>query len=229
MRRHAFILTGGIVTGLLASGVTVWQSTYAAFSSITVSAGNTFSVGSLALADNDGGATALMTAANLKPGDSGRGCIAVAYTGPSTPAAAIQLYAGAGASTNSLASNLYFSVEESTASTTSTTLPATSPTFLADDTSGGSCDVLAGLTPVYGGVSAATGGNPTSAKTLADFQAITTYAPGTSVATWTPAAQTGSNLEYRVFRFRYMLSPTAPLTVQNGTASLSITWEVRSS
>ncbi len=229
-RRGTATIAVALAAGLIGSGVLVWQSSYAAFSSTTTNPTSSFSAGSVTLSDNDSG-TAVFSVTNLKPGDSGRGCIAVAYGGSLTPAAAIQVYATAGATnTLALANNLYFSIEQASSSSAGTA-PIATGSFSANGTAGGACDILTGLTPIYGGVTAATSGNPTAAKALSDFQALTAYSAGatTSVASFTPAAQTAPAVEYRVFRFRYMLSATAPDSVQGGTANVSVNWEVRSS
>lgn len=130
---------------------------------------------------------------------------------------------------NLLANNLYFSIEASTAATTGAgTLPGGS--FSANAADAGACDAMVGLTPIYGGVSASTNGDPTATKLLSEFQILNAYSAGatTSVASWAPAAQTGGLLEYKVFRFRYKLNPAAADSVQGGSASVVVNWEVRS-
>lgn len=55
-------------------------ATYAAFSSTTVSPGNSFSAGTVVISDNDSG-TAMLALANAIPGSSDTSCIRLTYTG----------------------------------------------------------------------------------------------------------------------------------------------------
>jgi hypothetical protein len=63
--------------------------TRAAFSATTVSAGDSFASGTVALADNDSG-TAVLSLSAAVPGNSDSGCITVTYTG--SLASAVRLY-----------------------------------------------------------------------------------------------------------------------------------------
>jgi len=69
--------------------------TLAAFSSVTASAANGFASGTVALTDNDAGAS-VFTLAGMAPGDSVEGCVRVTYTG--TLPAAVRLYGSTGGS-----------------------------------------------------------------------------------------------------------------------------------
>lgn len=75
---------------LVAIGVSAGSATYAAFSGAASNSGNSFSAGSVVLADNDSGAS-LVTLSSAKPGNSDTGCIRVTYTG--SLAATVRLYA----------------------------------------------------------------------------------------------------------------------------------------
>jgi predicted ribosomally synthesized peptide with SipW-like signal peptide len=68
----------------------VGQASYASFSAKVSNAGNSFSVGSVTLTDDDAG-SALLALTNLKPGSSGSRCIAVTSSG--TVPSSVKLYA----------------------------------------------------------------------------------------------------------------------------------------
>src|SRR5438309_11706683 len=94
--RRTRLASAGVV--LVLTGSAVGMQTYAAFSSTTSNAANSFSSGTVYLSDNDNSSAVIgLTAA--KPGDSSTGCIRVLYTG-SLPTN-VRLY---GATTGSLAS-----------------------------------------------------------------------------------------------------------------------------
>lgn len=148
-----------VTAGIALSGALVWQSSYAAFTATTSNPGNSWTAGSIALADNDSGA-ALFTASGLVPGSTGSRCITVDYTG--TVGAAVKLYATpVPAAPTDLAPYLELTVEEGT---------------------GGTPDCT-GFTPtstLYGTVP---GFDP--AKTLATFT-TSHSAHSNGVSTWTP-------------------------------------------
>ena len=64
---------------ILIAGGLVWQSSYAAFTATTRSAGNSWSAGAVTLTDDDRGVAAF-SATNLVPGDTGAKCIVVTST-----------------------------------------------------------------------------------------------------------------------------------------------------
>ncbi|WP_375425276.1 TasA family protein [uncultured Friedmanniella sp.] len=68
----------------------VGQASYASFSSKVSNGGNTFSVGTVTLSDDDSGST-LFSLTNLKPGSAGSRCISVVSSG-SLPSS-VKLYA----------------------------------------------------------------------------------------------------------------------------------------
>jgi hypothetical protein len=82
------VLIAGLVAGVAAFGA------FSAFSATTSNAGNSFASGTVAIADNDGGSTALYTSANAAPGVPTVSCITVTYTG--SLASTVKLYASAG-------------------------------------------------------------------------------------------------------------------------------------
>ena len=72
------ILRSLIVVGLV--GTCAATGTFAAFSASTSSAGNSFSAGTVAIADNDAG-SALLSLPAAAPGQSTTSCITVTYSG----------------------------------------------------------------------------------------------------------------------------------------------------
>ena len=100
-----------IPAALVASGIVVSTASYSAFSSTTVNPTSNWTAGTVALTDDDSN-TALFTATNLKPGQTGSNCIAVTSTG--SLASAVKLYGTGAATTNNLASNITLSVVQGT-------------------------------------------------------------------------------------------------------------------
>ena len=98
-----------VLAGLLGSGVLVWRGTAALFTATTSNPGNSWTAGTVALADDDTG-SALFTAAGLVPGDQGENCITVDYTGD--VATAVKLYATSFTDAGSLAQYVDLVVEE---------------------------------------------------------------------------------------------------------------------
>jgi len=75
---------------VMAIGGVAGPATFSAFSGTTTNGGNSFTAGTVALSDNDAGAS-MLTLSNAKPGDSVTGCIRITYTG--RLASTIRLYA----------------------------------------------------------------------------------------------------------------------------------------
>jgi predicted ribosomally synthesized peptide with SipW-like signal peptide len=75
---------------LLVMGVAI-GSTTAAFSANTSNANNTIATGTVAVGDNDGGSSPVVTLANARPGDTSTGCIKITYTG--SLSSSMRLYA----------------------------------------------------------------------------------------------------------------------------------------
>jgi hypothetical protein len=109
--RRLLAVAGALMLGLLGSGVLVWQGSAAVFSSTTSNAANSWTLGSVTLADDDTGA-AMFSATGLVPGSTGSNCISVSYTG--TVATAVKLYASASADASSVASYLDLTIVEGT-------------------------------------------------------------------------------------------------------------------
>jgi hypothetical protein len=105
-RRTRRLLASLLVLGVLGSGAGL--GSYAAFTATTGNAGNSFAAGSVAIQDNDN-ATALLSLANAKPGDSDTKCIQVEYKG--SLASTVRLY---GAVSGSLANYLTLTVTRGT-------------------------------------------------------------------------------------------------------------------
>jgi hypothetical protein len=78
-RARAVLGFGAAPLAILLAGGLVWQSSYAAFTATTRSAGNSWSAGAVSLTDDDKGAAAF-SATNLVPGDTGTKCIVVTST-----------------------------------------------------------------------------------------------------------------------------------------------------
>lgn len=146
---------------VLVAAIVGAQSVYAAFSRTTSSAANSFSAGTVALGDNDGG-SALLTLTSVTPGASDTGCIKVTYTG--TLNATVRLYATV---SGGLAPYLNLTVTRGTDS---------SPSFdsCAGFTADGTDYLGSGAGVVYSGT---LGGYPTSAA--AAFLDPKTAAPAT--------------------------------------------------
>jgi hypothetical protein len=78
-RTRAILGFGAAPLAILLAGGLVWQSSYAAFTATTRSAGNSWSAGAVTLTDDDRGAAAF-TATELVPGSTGTKCIVVTST-----------------------------------------------------------------------------------------------------------------------------------------------------
>jgi hypothetical protein len=75
-RVRSFLGFGAAPLAILLAGGLVWQSSYAAFTATTRSAGNSWSAGAVTLTDDDRGVAAF-SAVNLVPGSTGTKCIVV--------------------------------------------------------------------------------------------------------------------------------------------------------
>ena len=116
-------------------------STRAAFSAATANEGNSFEAGTVLLADNDAEG-AILSMANLKPGDASSACVAVTYTGtlPST----VRLYG----TTTGTGLDAFLNVTVTRGSFSGATPAASSCTgFVADSTDYAG----AGAGVIYGG------------------------------------------------------------------------------
>ncbi|MGA2512612.1 MAG: hypothetical protein ABSG37_03230 [Candidatus Limnocylindrales bacterium] len=98
--RDRLIRASAPVTAFVVVGALVVVGSRAAFSATTANSANSWSSGTVVLADDDSG-SAMFTVTAMKPGSSNVKCIAVTYSGSLTPAT-INLYgtvAGSGLST----------------------------------------------------------------------------------------------------------------------------------
>jgi hypothetical protein len=98
------------VAALVTLGL-VGDASYSAFVAKTSNTGNTFTAGSVNLADDDTG-SALFTATNLKPGSTGNRCDTVTSSG--TLPSLVKLYATSPATTLSLSSNITWTITQGT-------------------------------------------------------------------------------------------------------------------
>lgn len=87
MSRSRRVLASILVVGCV--GLVAGAGTFAAFSSTSLNAGNTFAAGTVAISDNDAGSS-MYSVANRIPGDSVTSCIRVTYSG--SLAADVKLY-----------------------------------------------------------------------------------------------------------------------------------------
>ena len=98
-----------VPAALMASGLLVWQSSYAAFSSTTTNPTNNWTAGTVALTDDDSN-TAMFTASALKPGATGEKCIVVTSSG--NLASTVKLYATTYSTTAALGSYIDLVIQE---------------------------------------------------------------------------------------------------------------------
>ena len=88
----------GILAGaVLLTGAFIVTASIAAFSATTENTGNTWSSGTVALSDDDGGAGIMFTVSGMKPLDVVTNCIVVTYEGTLLPADVV-LYGVSGGS-----------------------------------------------------------------------------------------------------------------------------------
>jgi hypothetical protein len=195
--RSRRITAAAIPLGIVASGVLVWQSSYAAFSATTANPNNSFSAGTVTLTDDHQPSTVLFNASLLKPGSTGSSCIKVTYNG--SLAANVKLYVKSGDLTNTtgdLSPYLTLQVAEGTGSA-------------AD------CSDFASGSNLYN----PTGSGDTT-KTLSDFAANkTTFATGVSAFAPTGAAQT------KTYKVTYWLQDQTLAQGKNNT--VKFTWEAQ--
>ena len=108
-RRNTRAIVLAVLLGLLASGGLVWQGTSAVFTATTSNAANSWTLGTVTLADDDS-AAALFTASGLVPGSTGSNCITVTYSG--NVATTVKLYASASTDASSVAQYLDVTVQQ---------------------------------------------------------------------------------------------------------------------
>jgi hypothetical protein len=195
--RSAKVLAATVPLGIIASGVLVWQSSYAAFSATTTNPNNTFSAGSVVLSNNRQPSSVLFNATALVPGSTDSSCIKVTYNG--NLAADVKLYVKSGDLTNTtgdLSPYLTFQVEEGSGNATD-------------------CLDFVRETNLYN----PTGPTDTS-STLADFAANkTSFATGVSAFAPTSSGQA------KTYKITYWLQDNNLAQGKNNTARF--TWEAQ--
>lgn len=197
--RTSKVLAATVPLGIIASGVLVWQASYAAFSATTTNPNNNFSAGSVTLTDDHQPSTVLFNASALKPGSTGSSCIKVTYNG--SLASTVKMYVKSGDLTNTAPGDL----------SPYLTLQIAEGTGNAAD-----CSDFGG-TPsnIY---------NPTgvgdTAKTLSDFSTNrSTF--GTGVSGFAP---TGSG-QSKTYKITYWLQDQSAAQGKNST--VKFTWEAQ--
>jgi hypothetical protein len=108
------VLSSALVAGFVAGGAMVWNSSQAAFAGKASNGVDSWSAGTVTLADNDSSA-ALFTASGLKPGNTGSTCITVTYGGSAN--GTVKLYVAPADLTGSLGQYINLTVDQGTAST----------------------------------------------------------------------------------------------------------------
>jgi len=196
--RTSKVLAATVPLGIIASGVLVWQASYAAFSATTANPNNSFSAGTVVLTDDHQPSTVLFNASGLKPGSTGTSCIKVTYNG--SLAAGVKMYVKSGDLTNTVAGDLSpyltFQVEEGTGNAAN-------------------CGDFTGGSNLYKPT-----GQADTAKTLRDFaDTKTTY--GTGVSAFAPSG-TGQSKTYKI---TYWLQDNNLAQGKNNTAKF--TWEAQ--
>jgi hypothetical protein len=175
-RARRLMSGGAVLASVLASGLLVWQASFAAFSATTSNDTDSWSAGSVTLSDNDSG-IALFSPIGLKPTDTASRCIKVTYGG-SLPAN-VKLYISGGTLTGTgLGSYLKFKVETGT---------------LGD---AANCSDFGGTTATAYDIT----GYPTTGQ-LAHF-AATYQAFSSGLAAWNGATQNTT----RTYRFTYTVA-----------------------
>jgi hypothetical protein len=186
-----------LVCGLGAGTAAV--ATWSSFSSTTSNPGNSFSAGTVAISDNDAGAT--LSIPQLSPGASSSGCIKVTYTG--SLAAAVHLY---GSTTGTLAQYLNLTITRGTQ--VSPTFPSCTG-FAADATN----YVGSGAGVVYSGTLSA------FATSFTNFATGLVDAPG--------SAQTWNSGNAHIYMLTVSLPGAAPAAAQGLSSSATFNWEAQ--
>lgn len=129
--RRRIAVPAAVTSGLLVSGLLVWHTSNAAFSSSTANTPNTFRSGSVVLDGADSGG-AMFTASGLKPNSTETACVVVNYKG-SLPGS-VALSAAYNGGDNALAPYLDFTIEEVSNGAESCTAATRTTEFLAAQT-----------------------------------------------------------------------------------------------
>ncbi|MFZ7087992.1 hypothetical protein [Curtobacterium sp. RRHDQ10] len=110
-RQRRIARWSALPVAVIASGIIVSTASYAAFTSTTENDGNSWTAGSIALADDDQG-TAMFDASDLQPGSAGERCITVTSAGSLTNT--VRLYTQNATTTAALADHLAVTVDHGT-------------------------------------------------------------------------------------------------------------------
>ncbi len=197
LSRRRRVLTAMLMLGL--TGLIAGMGSYAAFNSTTSNTGDTFQAGTVSITDNHN-ATALISLANAKPGDTDTGCIQVSYSG--TLSATVKLY---GSGTGSLAPYLNLTVTRGTDSSPSY---RSCTNFTADANN----YIGQGNGVIYSG-------------TLSAFPS--SYAAGISDPAVGGGTETWTNPEAHSYKFTVTAQDVN--ASQGLTGAASFTWEARNS
>jgi hypothetical protein len=196
--RSGKVLAAAVPLGMLASGVLIWQASYAAFSATTTNPNNTFSAGTVTLTDNRQPSTVMFNPTGLKPGSTGNACIKVTYNG--SLAANVKMYVAAADLTTSSGTNLaqYLTVQIDEGTGTAT-----------------NCSDFVSSANIYN----STGSGDTT-KTLSAFSTASgSFASGVSSFAPTGSGQT------KTYKISYWLQDTNSAAGMNSTAKF--TWEAQ--
>ncbi len=199
-----------LAVGLLGSGAMMLGASYSAFSATAVDGTNNWSVGTVAISDDDGGSamfttgvpgTGQVSAAGLKPGQAVVDCIKVTYSG--SLASSVKIYATGVTDTNGVSTGMtayvHVKIEEGTGSSFAASpacngFSATS-TLWDSSTHGGVASDLLNVFP-------------------------TAYATGATSTGWT-------NGTAKVYRFTMTLDSTTPDTSQGASAAATFNWQAQ--
>ena len=202
-----------VIVGFLAGSMMIWQSSRAAFTATTSNTNDTFAAGTVTITDSTG--TALFSPSNLKPSSTGTACIGVEYTGSLTPSA-IKLYTSGAQESNN--GGAYVAWANDNTSEMDNNL---------------SVEILIGSTDL----ASDPGGN--CAAETGSFTDIAGAAPGTTlqtmIANYTSfsnglASQWGTITanKWRVWKFIYTMSASAPNSAQADGLKVTFVWEADS-
>jgi hypothetical protein len=201
------VLAAAVPLGVLASGVLVWQASYAAFSATTTNPNNTFSAGTVTLTDNRQPSTVMFNPTGLKPGSTGSACIKVTYNG--SLAANVKMYVASADLTTSSSTNLaqYLTIQ-----------------ILEGSGNAADCSDFTGTASNPG--TPTNDYNPTGSgdttKTLSAFSSASGNF-GTGVSSFGP---TGSG-QSKTYKITYWLQDNSAAAGMNSTAKF--TWEAQNS
>lgn len=201
--------------GLLASSTVVWQASHATFSATTSNGSNTLGAGTVTITD-DHVASVLFTAPALAPGDSGSACIGVEYTGSLTPTA-IKLYFTGALESNAGGGYVAWANDATSEADDNLSLQIqVNDTDLAADPGFNNCN------PASMGSYVNVAGVAPGSNLGALINSNTNYSNGLLSQWGTIAAN-----KWRVFKFTYTFSASAPNGAQNDGVKFNIVWEAQ--